>query len=212
MNEQLNDYILNHIDAEPEHLYRLERDNHLRLLYSRMCSGHLQGRLLKMLVRMAKPERILELGTFSGYSAQCLAEGLLSGDAQVHTIEIEDELEDFLRQHFADSPVGHRIHLHIGDASQILPQLNLMFDLVFIDANKRHYPQYYELVLPWLTPGGFIIADNTLWDGKVAEPHAKIDPQTEGILSFNQMVAADPRVEKVIIPVRDGLTIIYKKP
>ncbi|MDD6832291.1 MAG: O-methyltransferase [bacterium] len=212
MNEQLNDYILNHIDAEPEHLYRLERDTHLRLLYSRMCSGHLQGRLLKMLVRMAKPERILELGTFSGYSAQCLAEGLLSGDAQVHTIEIEDELEDFLRQHFADSPVGHRIHLHIGDASQILPQLNLMFDLVFIDANKRHYPQYYELVLPWLTPGGFIIADNTLWDGKVAEPHAKIDPQTEGILSFNQMVAADPRVEKVIIPVRDGLTIIYKKP
>ncbi|MBS7373265.1 MAG: O-methyltransferase, partial [Muribaculaceae bacterium] len=192
--------------------YRLERDTHLRLLYSRMCSGHLQGRLLKMLVRMAKPERILELGTFSGYSAQCLAEGLLSGDAQVHTIEIEDELEDFLRQHFADSPVGHRIHLHIGDASQILPQLNLMFDLVFTDANKRHYPQYYELVLPWLTPGGFIIADNTLWDGKVAEPHAKIDPQTEGILSFNQMVAADPRVEKVIIPVRDGLTIIYKKP
>ncbi len=212
MNEQLNDYILNHIDAEPEHLYRLERDTHLRLLYSRMCSGHLQGRLLKMLVRMAKPERILELGTFSGYSAQCLAEGLLSDDAQVHTIEIEDELEDFLRQHFADSPVGHRIHLHIGDARQILPQLNLMFDLVFIDANKRHYPQYYELVLPWLTPGGFIIADNTLWDGKVAEPHAKIDPQTEGILSFNQMVAADPRVEKVIIPVRDGLTIIYKKP
>ncbi|MGM9838621.1 MAG: O-methyltransferase [Sodaliphilus sp.] len=212
MNEQLNDYILNHIDAEPEHLYRLERDTHLRLLYSRMCSGHLQGRLLKMLVRMAKPERILELGTFSGYSAQCLAEGLLSDDAQVHTIEIEDELEDFLRQHFADSPVGHRIHLHIGDACQILPQLNLMFDLVFIDANKRHYPQYYELVLPWLTPGGFIIADNTLWDGKVAEPHAKIDPQTEGILSFNQMVAADPRVEKVIIPVRDGLTIIYKKP
>ncbi len=212
MNEQLNDYILNHIDAEPEHLYRLERDTHLRLLYSRMCSGHLQGRLLKMLVRMAKPERILELGTFSGYSAQCLAEGLLSGDAQVHTIEIEDELEDFLRQHFADSPVGHRIHLHFGDACQILPQLNLMFDLVFIDANKRHYPQYYELVLPWLTPGGFIIADNTLWDGKVAEPQAKIDPQTEGILSFNQMVAADPRVEKVIIPVRDGLTIIYKKP
>ena len=212
MNEQLNDYILNHIDAEPEHLYRLERDTHLRLLYSRMCSGHLQGRLLKMLVRMAKPERILELGTFSGYSAQCLAEGLLSDDAQVHTIEIEDELEDFLRQHFADSPVGHRIHLHIGDACQILPQLNLMFDLVFIDANKRHYPQYYELVLPWLTPGGFIIADNTLWDGKVAEPHTKIDPQTEGILSFNQMVAADPRVEKVIIPMRDGLTIIYKKP
>ena len=149
MNEQLNDYILNHIDAEPEHLYRLERDTHLRLLYSRMCSGHLQGRLLKMLVRMAKPERILELGTFSGYSAQCLAEGLLSGDAQVHTIEIEDELEDFLRQHFADSPVGHRIHLHIGDASQILPQLNLMFDLVFIDANKWHFKKFGRRSMPF---------------------------------------------------------------
>ena len=149
MNEQLNDYILNHIDAEPEHLYRLERDTHLRLLYSRMCSGHLQGRLLKMLVRMAKPERILELGTFSGYSAQCLAEGLLSGDAQVHTIEIEDELEDFLRQHFADSPVGHRIHLHIGDASQILPQLNLKFDLVFIDANKWNFKKFERRSMPF---------------------------------------------------------------
>lgn len=211
MNEQLNDYILNHIDAEPEHLYRLERDTHLRLLYSRMCSGHLQGRLLKMLVRMAKPERILELGTFSGYSAQCLAEGLLSGDAQVHTIEIEDELEDFLRQHFADSPVGHRIHLHIGDASQILPQLNLMFDLVFIDANKRHYPQYYELVLPWLTPGGFIIADNTLWDGHVTDPAYDHDHQTQGIRQFNDHVAADNRVEQVIVPLRDGLTLIRKK-
>lgn len=211
MNEQLNDYILNHIDAEPEHLYRLERDTHLRLLYSRMCSGHLQGRLLKMLVRMAKPERILELGTFSGYSAQCLAEGLLSGDAQVHTIEIEDELEDFLRQHFADSPVGHRIHLHIGDACQILPQLNLMFDLVFIDANKRHYPQYYELVLPWLTPGGFIIADNTLWDGHVTDPAYDHDHQTQGIRQFNDHVAADNRVEQVIVPLRDGLTLIRKK-
>ena len=149
MNEQLNDYILNHIDAEPEHLYRLERDTHLRLLYSRMCSGHLQGRLLKMLVRMAKPERILELGTFSGYSAQCLAEGLFSDDAQVHTIEIEDELEDFLRQHFADSPVGHRIHLHIGDASQILPQLNLMFDLVFIDAKKWHFKKFGRSSMPF---------------------------------------------------------------
>lgn len=211
MNEQLNDYILNHIDAEPEHLYRLERDTHLRLLYSRMCSGHLQGRLLKMLVRMAKPVRILELGTFSGYSAQCLAEGLLSGDAQVHTIEIEDELEDFLRQHFADSPVGHRIHLHIGDARQILPQLNLMFDLVFIDANKRHYPQYYELVLPWLTPGGFIIADNTLWDGHVTDPAYDHDHQTQGIRQFNDYVAADNRVEQVIVPLRDGLTLIRKK-
>lgn len=212
MTEQLEDYILRHIDAEPEHLYRLDRDTHLKLLYSRMCSGHLQGRLLKMLVRMINPRRILELGTFSGYSAQCLAEGLLAPDAQVHTIEIEDELEDFLRAHFVKSPVGSRIHLHIGDANDILPQLGGAFDLVFVDANKRQYPEYYEMVLPHVAPGGFIIADNTLWDGKVADPTAKHDAQTEGIRRFNDMVAADPRVEKVIVPLRDGLTIIYKKP
>lgn len=212
MTEQLEDYILQHIDTEPEHLYQLDRDTHIKLLYSRMCSGHLQGRLLKMLVRMAKPRRILELGTFSGYSAQCLAEGLLDDDAQLHTIEIEDELEDFLREHFAKSPFGNRIHLHIGDANEILPQLGESFDLVFIDANKRQYPEYYEMVLPHVAPGGFIIADNTLWDGKVADPDTKHDPQTEGILRFNDMVASDPRVEKVIVPLRDGLTIIYKKP
>lgn len=211
MTEQLEDYILRHIDAEPEHLYRLDRDTHIRLLYSRMCSGHLQGRLLKMLVRMVKPRRILELGTFSGYSAQCLAEGLLAPDAQLHTIEIEDELEDFLREHFAKSPVGERIHLHIGDAAEILPRLGETFDLVFIDANKRQYPEYYEMVLPHVAPGGFIIADNTLWDGKVAEENTKRDPQTDGIMRFNDMVAADPRVEKVIVPLRDGLTLIYKK-
>lgn len=212
MTEQLEDYILQHIDTEPEHLYQLDRDTHIKLLYSRMCSGHLQGRLLKMLVRMAKPHRILELGTFSGYSAQCLAEGLLDDDAQLHTIEIEDELEDFLREHFAKSPFGSRIHLHIGDANEILPRLGESFDLVFIDANKRQYPEYYEMVLPHVTPDGFIIADNTLWDGKVADPDTKHDPQTEGILRFNDMVASDPRVEKVIVPLRDGLTIIYKKP
>ena len=153
MTEQLEDYILQHIDTEPEHLYQLDRDTHIKLLYSRMCSGHLQGRLLKMLVRMAKPRRILELGTFSGYSAQCLAEGLLDDDAQLHTIEIEDELEDFLREHFAKSPFGSRIHLHIGDANEILPRLGESFDLVFIDANKRQYPEYYEMVLPHVVPG-----------------------------------------------------------
>lgn len=211
MTEELEDYILMHIDAEPEHLYQLDRDTHVKLLYSRMCSGHLQGRLLKMLVRMIKPRQVLELGTFSGYSAQCLAEGLLDDSCQVHTIEIEDELEDFLREHFEKSPYGQRIHLHIGDANEILPRLNTKFDLVFVDANKRQYPEYYELVLPHVASGGFIIADNTLWDGKVAEHLTKMDAQTAGILRFNDMVAQDPRVEKVIIPLRDGLTIIYKK-
>lgn len=214
MNQELEDYIKAHIDAEPPHLYHLDRDTHFKLLYSRMCSGHLQGRLLKMLVRMIGPSVVLELGTFSGYSAQCLAEGLLGDEGRVHTIEIEDELEDFLREHFASGPWGDRIELHVGDAAEIVPRLNLQYDLVFIDANKRHYARYYELVMPYVKSGGFIVADNTLWDGKVvAEARdKKLDLQTQGIVDFNDMVARDERVEKVIVPLRDGLTIIYKKP
>ena len=212
MTQDLEDYLLAHIDAEPEHLHQLDRDTHIELLYSRMCSGHLQGRLLKMLVRMIRPKRVLELGTYSGYSAQCLAEGLLDDEAHIHTIEIEDELEDFLRAHFDQSPVGHRITLHIGDCNDIVPTLGGNFDLVFIDANKRQYVDYFTLVIDHVKPGGFIIADNTLWDGKVADLHGKkLDPQTQGILNFNNLVAADPRVETVILPLRDGLTIMYKK-
>ena len=212
MTQDLEDYLLAHIDAEPEHLHQLDRDTHIELLYSRMCSGHLQGRLLKMLVRMIRPKRVLELGTYSGYSAQCLAEGLLDDEAHIHTIEIEDELEDFLRAHFDQSPVGHRITLHIGDCNDIVPTLGGNFDLVFIDANKRQYVDYFNLVIDHVKPGGFIIADNTLWDGKVADLHGKkLDPQTQGILNFNNLVAAAPRVETVILPLRDGLTIMYKK-
>ncbi|MCF0181443.1 MAG: O-methyltransferase [Muribaculaceae bacterium] len=211
MDELLKQYVLAHIDAEPENLRRLDRDTHLRLLYSRMCSGHLQGRLLKMLVRMINPRRVLELGTYSGYSALCMAEGLLRDDACIHTIEIEDELEDFLREHFAQSPVGHRINLHIGDAVKVLGEMEGDFDLAFIDANKRDYVDYYDLVLPRIAPGGFIIADNTLWDGKVVDWGKHLDAQTAGILAFNDRVAADPRVEVVIVPLRDGLTIIHKK-
>ena len=212
MTQDLEDYLLAHIDAEPEHLHQLDRDTHIELLYSRMCSGHLQGRLLKMLVRMIRPKRVLELGTYSGYSAQCLAEGLLDDEAHIHTIEIEDELEDFLRAHFDQSPVGHRITLHIGDCNDIVPTLGGDFDLVFIDANKRQYVDYFNLVIDHVKPGCFIIADNTLWDGKVADLHGKkLDPQTQGILDFNNLVAADPRVETVILPLRDGLTIMYKK-
>ena len=178
-----------------------------------MCSGHLQGRLLKMLVRMIRPKRVLELGTYSGYSAQCLAEGLLDDDAHIHTIEVEDELEDFLHEHFAKSPVGDKITLHIGDCNDIVPQLGGDFDLVFIDANKRQYVDYFNLVIDHVKPGGFIIADNTLWDGKVTDLHdKKMDDQTQGILAFNDLVASDPRVETVILPLRDGLTILYVKP
>lgn len=212
MQEELEEYILSHIDAEGDSLARLNRETHLFHLRPRMCSGHLQGRLLKMFVRMINPHNILELGTFTGYSALCLAEGLIAPDGELHTIEIDDELEDFIRNHFEASPFAERINLHIGDAREILPSLGKTFDLVFMDANKREYCEYYDLVFPMLSPGGFIIADNTLWDGKVVDWGKKLDAQTEGILKFNDYIAQDERVEKVIIPLRDGLTIIYKKP
>lgn len=206
----MEDYIASHIDPEPENLYRLDRDTHLQLLYSRMCSGHIQGRLLKMLVRMIRPKLVLELGTYSGYSALCLAEGLPDDTCRVHTIEIEDELQDFISEHLAQSPVGHRVTLHVGDAMTIVPKLNMTFDLVYIDANKRNYVDYYKLVMQHLRPGGFIIADNTLWDGKVADGIEHHDAQTLGIAAFNDLVAADTAVEKVILPLRDGLTLIHK--
>ena len=210
MTEELEEYILAHISPEGEMLRRLNRETHLYHLRPRMCSGHLQGRLLKMFVRMIAPKAILELGTFTGYSALCLAEGI-APDGVVHTIEIDDELEDFIRAHFDASEYGSRIVLHIGDAEQIIPTLDTRFDLVFIDANKRDYVAHYEMAMQVLNPGGFIIADNTLWDGKVVTCTEKIDAQTAGILAFNDHVAADDRVEVVIIPLRDGLTIIHKK-
>ncbi|MBQ7942293.1 MAG: O-methyltransferase [Muribaculaceae bacterium] len=212
MSEELEEYILAHIDEEGDALARLNRETHLYHLRPRMCSGHLQGRLLKMFVRMINPRNILELGTFTGYSALCLAEGLIAPDGELHTIEIDDELEDFIRNHFEKSHLSERIHLHIGDARNVLPKIGKTFDLVFMDANKREYCEYYDLVFPLLSPGGFIIADNTLWDGKVIDWGKKLDAQTEGILKFNDYIAKDSRVEKVIIPLRDGLTIIYKKP
>lgn len=209
--DEIENYILQHIDAEPDDLAHLDRETHLYHLRPRMCSGHLQGRLLKMFVRMIRPKRVLELGTFTGYSAMCLAEGLLGEDACVHTIEIDDELEDFIREHFGRTPLGERITLHIGDAKEIIPTIEGDFDLVFVDANKRYYLDYYNLILPRVKKGGFIIADNTLWDGKVVDWGKKLDDQTKGILDFNDFVAADQSVEKVILPLRDGLTIIYKK-
>ena len=211
MQEELEDYILKHIDAEGDDLRRLNRETHLYHLRPRMCSGHLQGRMLKMMVRMIRPQHILELGTFTGYSALCLAEGLADDSCRLDTIEFDDELEDFIRAHFDASPLSPRINLHIGDARDVLPTIEGDFDLVFIDANKREYCQYYEMVFPRVASGGFIIADNTLWDGKVVDWGKKLDAQTEGILRFNDMIAADDRVEKVILPIRDGLTIIYKK-
>ena len=212
MNEELEEYILGHIDAEPAALARIDHDTHVQNYYWHMCSGHLQGRLIKMLTRMIKPRHVLELGTFSGYSALCLAEGLADDECRVDTIEINDEQEDFIREHLALSPYSKRVHLHIGDARDIVPQLNVRYDLVFIDANKRQYVEYYDLVMDYLNDDGFIIADNTLWAGKVVDPKAQCEAQTKGILDFNERVKQDMRVEKVILPLRDGLTLIHKLP
>ena len=207
----IDEYILQHIDPEGDYLHALYRDTHLKLLYPRMASGHLQGRMLKMFVRMIKPSCILEIGTYSGYSALCMAEGLSEG-GMIHTFEINDEQEEFTRPWFEGSPYADRIKLYIGDALQLVPQLGLTFDLAFVDGDKRRYVGYYEMILPRLADGGYIIADNTLWDGHVLEehPHAS-DLQTQGIKAFNDLVARDERVEKVILPLRDGLTIIRKK-
>ena len=211
MTQDLEDYIDAHIDPEPEPLRQIDRATNIRLLNGRMCSGHIQGRLLKMLVRMIRPKRVLELGTFSGYSALCIAEGLDDG-ASVDTVEVDDELEDFIRRSLESSPYGSRVTLHIGDAVDTMKKWpDGEFDLIFIDADKRAYAEYYREALRLLRPEGFIIADNTLWDSHVVE-QGRHSSQTEGILRFNDIVAADPSVEKAIIPLRDGLTIIRKLP
>lgn len=211
MTPELEDYILDHIDSEPENLKKLARDVNVYLLYPRMCSGHLQGRILKMLTTMIAPRRVLELGTYAGYSALSIAEGLRE-DAHLHTIEIDDEMEDFIRQRFNESPYGHRITLHIGNAVDIIPSLgDEPWDMIFIDANKRSYIDYYRMLLPRLRSGGYILTDNTLWDGKVTDPQHNHDAQTRGIMDFNDLIASDPAVERVILPLRDGLTIIRKK-
>lgn len=205
-----DDYIAAHTSPEPDHLNRLYRHTNLTRLYPRMCSGHVQGRLLTMLTMMVNPSRVLELGTFSGYSALCLAEGLSRPDARVDTIEIDDETEDELLQLFATAPHGDKIDLHIGDALEVVPRLPHTWDLIYIDANKRLYAEYLELVLPRLSPGGFIIADNTLWDGKVLDINANHDPQTLALARFNDLVASRPDLLTVILPLRDGLTLIRK--
>lgn len=211
MDPQLESYILSHISPEPDNLRRLGRDVNLRLLYPRMCSGHLQGRLLKMLTSMIAPKRALEIGTYAGYSALCIAEGLHEG-ATLDTVEIDDEMEAFIRRQFDGSPYGHRVHLHIGDIADVLPTLAPGFDMVYMDANKRTYTETLRALLPVVRPGGFIIADNTLWDGKVTDTATHHDAQTRGIADFNDVVAADPRFEKVILPLRDGLTLIRVLP
>ena len=207
-SEKIDEYILEHIDKESDYMHRLWRATQLHLLYGRMASGHLQGRLLKMLVGMIRPKLVLEIGTYSGYSGLCIAEGLPEG-GHLHTVEINDEQEDFTLPWFENSPYKDKITMHIGDALEVVPKLGLMFDMAFIDGDKRKYVEYYEMVMAHLNDGGYILADNTLWDGHVVEEETK-DAQTEGIRAFNDWVAKDDRVEKVILPLRDGLSIIRK--
>lgn len=206
----IDEYIDSHIDPEGDYLYRLWRATNLHTIHGRMASGHLQGRLLKMLVQMIRPKNILEVGTFSGYSAICMAEGLAPG-GRVWTYEINDEMEDFTRPWIEGSPVADRIEFRIGDANVEAPRLGIEFDMAFVDGDKRTYRQTYDTLLPIIRSGGYIIADNTLWDGHVVDPAYDHDCQTRGIETFNDYIANDDRVEKVILPIRDGLTIIRKR-
>lgn len=208
-DEALARYVLSHIDPEPDYLYQLYRATNIHTLHGRMASGHLQGRLLKMLVKMFRPLHILEVGTFSGYSAICLAEGLETG-GKVWTFEINDEQEPFTRPWIEQSAVADKINFIIGDAIEQAPKLGITFDMAFIDGDKRTYVDTYEMVLTLLRPGGIILADNTLWDEHVVDAAYTNDQQTMGITAFNDYVAKDERVERVIIPLRDGLTIIRK--
>lgn len=210
MNYELDNYVLSHIEPEGDYLHRLYRDTNIRLLHGRMASGHLQGRLLKMLVRMIRPQNILEVGTFSGYSAICMAEGLDEG-GMVYTYEINDEQEEFTRPWIENSTVADKIRFIIGDAVAEAPLLGITFDMAFIDGDKRTYLQAYEMALSVVRKGGFILADNTLWDGHVIDHAYDNDRQTHGIKAFNDFIAHDHRVECVILPLRDGLTLIRKK-
>lgn len=206
----LEEYISAHIGQESMLLRDLYRETNLRLLNPRMASGHIQGRLLKMLVSMIRPHTVLEVGTFTGYATLCMAEGLPDGGV-IHTVEIDDELEDFIMKGFEKSPYSDCIRLHIGDALKVVPELGLEFDMIFLDGEKRQYPDYYSAFLDYLKPGGYMIADNTLWDGHVVDSDYDSDPQTVAVREFNDTVRADKRVEVAMIPIRDGLSIIRKK-
>lgn len=209
-NEALDRYILDHIEPEGDYLYRLYRATNIHTVHGRMASGHLQGRLLKMLVQMVQPKNVLEVGTFSGYSAICIAEGLPE-DGKLYTFEINDEMEDFTRPWIEGSAVAQKIKFRIGDANVEAPKLGVEFDMAFIDGDKRTYLETYEMVLKIMRPGGFILADNTLWDGHVTDANYNHDRQTQGIKVFNDFIAHDERVETVILPLRDGLTLVRKK-
>ena len=209
--KELENYIIEHSEPESQLLQKLTHEANVKLLHPHMLSGHIQGRLLSMLVAMIKPKRILELGTYVGYSAICLAENLPE-DGKLITIDIDDEIEDMAREYINASPSASKIEFIVADALKWLEECNEAFDLIFIDANKRHYIEYYNAVFDKLTPGGFILADNTLWGGKVVEKVANNDYQTKGLLAFNDYLnTQQDKISYFILPLRDGLTFIQKK-
>jgi predicted O-methyltransferase YrrM len=209
IDPRLEAYIEDHTTEEPQLLYELRRKTFLHTPYPRMLSGHVQGRFLEMISRMIKPGRILEIGTFTGYSAICLAQGLEEG-GKLHTIEAEGAYAEIASEYFRKAGLNEKIILHEGDALEIIPRLKETFDLVFIDAAKEHYVDYYKIVFDKVRKGGFILADNTLWDGRVLEGERAAEPETRGIIDFNKMIQDDSRVENVLLSVRDGVLLIHK--
>lgn len=204
--EKIDEYTVAHSQQEPELLRELSRETWQKVLAPRMLSGHLQGRVLSMLSKLIQPEFVLEIGTYTGYSALCIAEGIRPG-GELHTIDINEELYDLQRKYFDRSGYGDQIVQHIGNALDIIPKLNRTFDLVFIDADKRNYPAYLGLILPLLKPGSVILSDNVLWSGKVVEPVKEDDLDTTALLRYNKMLNEHPQLETVLLPIRDGLTI-----
>lgn len=206
LSQDLEDYIEQHSENEPELLAKLNKETYQKILLPRMCSGHFQGRVLSMLSKLIRPVNILEIGTFTGYAALCLCEGMQE-NGQLHTIDIKEELVDFQRKHFDKSIWGKQIYQHLGEAVNIIPTLDLKFDLVFIDADKENYINYYNLILPKMNKGGIILSDNVLWSGKVVEPLQKNDLSTKVLLEYNLLLKNNPQVETVLLPIRDGLTV-----
>ena len=206
ISQELEDYIEQHSEKEPQLLADLNKETYQKILLPRMLSGHFQGRVLSMLSKLIRPVNILEIGTYTGYSALCLCEGMQQS-GQLHTIDIKEELIDFQRKHFDKSPWGNQIVQHLGEAIDIIPDLDKQFDLVFIDADKENYINYFEMIVPKMNKGGVILSDNVLWSGKVLEPLQKNDWSTKILLEYNQLLKNDPRVETVLLPIRDGLTV-----
>ncbi|NNK81681.1 MAG: O-methyltransferase [Flavobacteriaceae bacterium] len=211
LSEDIDNYVVAHSQDEPELLQQLNRETNQKILQPRMLSGHFQGRVLSMISKLANPKTILEIGTYTGYSALCLAEGLqLNGE--LHTIDINEELYEFQKKYFDKSEFINQIHQHIGNALEIIPKLNMTFDLVFIDADKENYCNYFEIIIDKLKPGGIILSDNVLWSGKVLETKfKKDDTSTPALIAYNELLKNDSRVETVLLPIRDGLTISRKK-